>query len=402
MLYGDIIEGFLKVLGIAFVFFVAFFIIGVGSDGNINPLGKDYASYESSGDYIYSDLTKVVVFKDRIGSVGNVKEAQRVMDLGSFSVGYNLGEDVLADEDVVWIQNGLFVSKVYSRGFEVLNPKMAVLRFYVNDSNGYGRLIVEVNGKEVYSNYSLGWVEIQIYDFKEGYNEINIYAESSGMRMWAPTTYQLLNLELVVNDFKDNRVKIPFVVEDYEFNGWRNGFLSFYVTDSKPSRDLKVLINDVPVYSGRPYASDEPIKVDVSKYEDNLRMGENFVEFYVDSEDRDSYYDINSVLLKFFFYGSDNYLEAVRTFDISSRRMLFLSKENFTARLYVYASSVLVDNGISVELNGHEYSNRKFGNKGYIIYDVDPNLLRNEDNYIKIKTAGAYNIDKVELVFERA
>ncbi len=392
------VENFVKVLGIGVVLFIIALFVSNSDNISMSFSGSDSYDYDD----VYKGISKVVIFSDEIGSIGTVKEAYRTINLGPASVGHVLTDRTIKEKDELFIENGVFKKNSESITFSAHQGKRAEISFVVNDSNYYGTLNIMLNGELIYSNYTYPQeFKIVTFDLKEGENKIDIYASSSGLKFWAPTTYHLLDFKLKIKDYETTKVEKYFQLNDYEINGFRKGILAFNVAESEINSDLNVEVNDKPLYKARPLPTSQPIESEIYRAKHSLKPGENKITFFTDSGDSSSYYDIDTILLRIFFYASDEYLEGIRTFDVSQRKMRFFDNANYTGRIIIDISDVLLDNGITLTLNDKTFHSRKVGSPGKIIYEFNKEDLKLKDNVLRLQTDGAYNIDKISLIIEK-
>jgi len=218
---------------------------------------------------------------------------QRIIELGGFSVYYTASEDKVGNVSGE-ISNGIFSKEEKRIGFAVSNPEdvsEAFIDLKVSQTNFYGRMIILVNGKEIYSDYPpVGEKLIGIdTSLLKKDNILEIKAESSGWRIWAPTIYDFSSVITV--DYIGKKTKsFDFELSDLEFDNMVKARVVVFGNRLGPG-NLNVLVNGVKVYSGV-----TTVYKDFST--DALREGNNTIDFYTEPN---STYDISTSQLIVFF-----------------------------------------------------------------------------------------------------
>lgn len=94
----------------------------------------------------------------------------------------------------------------------------AVVSFHVKNTNGYGPLVVKVNGDVVFSQtLNIGDYIIELPK-KEGIFDYNveIAVGSSGVKMWAPAFYELENVRLEITSFVVSSSQVKFNLDEFQ------------------------------------------------------------------------------------------------------------------------------------------------------------------------------------------
>ncbi len=121
-----------------------------------------------------------------------------------FKVSYITAEKSFIELESLAVESGLFSTNEYTRVFELTQDELnkmttAALSGKADDTNLYGKLIVGLNGEEIYSGLLNPGESFEVSLNKTLFaerNEFLVTAESSGWRIWAPTVYRLESVKL--------------------------------------------------------------------------------------------------------------------------------------------------------------------------------------------------------------
>jgi hypothetical protein len=215
------------------------------------------------------------------------------INFGSFETYYTASEVNAANANGE-ASNGVFQKNDDRIGFIAMNPDKVsegLIDLKVSDTNFYGRMIISINGKEIYSDYPAVGETLISFDSSilQENNILEIKAESSGWRIWAPTVYDFsLNVKL---DYTGRRSK-SFI---FELSSLETQYMTKARVIAFGNRtgvgNLNVVINGVVVAnSATTLYQDFPTS--------DLRTGNNTIEF---SAEPNTTYDISSSQLILFF-----------------------------------------------------------------------------------------------------
>lgn len=215
------------------------------------------------------------------------------IDFGSFQVFYTASE-VNAANTSGEVSNGLFYKNEERTGFIAVNHEdvsEGLMDLKVSDSNFYGRMIILINGKGVYSDYPAVGETLIGFDpsiLLEN-NVMDINAESSGWRIWAPTLYSYsLGVKLDYSGRRDRAFN--FELKDLETKYATNTRIIAF-GNRTGAGNLNVVVNGMVVASGV-----------TTLYQDFatsvLHTGNNTIVF---SAEPNTTYDISSAQLVLFF-----------------------------------------------------------------------------------------------------
>jgi hypothetical protein len=219
--------------------------------------------------------------------------SDRTIEFNNFEVYYTSSEEragYVGGE----VSNGIFAKEDKKIGFQVSRPdevSEALLDLKVWNTNYYGRFIVLVNGKEVYEGYPPVGEKLISFDksLLKDDNILEIMAESSGWRIWAPTVYSFdLNTEI---DYLGKKTQsFTFDLNDQETKYMTKARIVVF-GDRTGTGNLKVRINGEEIYSGLTTAyQDFPTSV--------LLTGNNTIDF---STEPNTTYRISSAQVIVFF-----------------------------------------------------------------------------------------------------
>jgi hypothetical protein len=256
---------FMPVLLIAVILFIGLLIVFGG--------GLVSVPYESQGHHYFP--------------------SDRTIELNNFEVYYTSSEERAGYVEGE-VSNGLFSKEDKKIGFQVSRPddvSEALLDLRVWNTNFYGRFIILVNGKEVYEGYPPVGEKLISFDksLLKNDNILEVMAESSGWRIWAPTLY---SFDLNVNmDYLGKKTKsFTFDLSEEETKYMAKARIVVF-GDRTGVGNLNVLINGVKTYSGLTTAyQDFPTSI--------LLTGNNTVDF---STEPNTTYRISSAQVIVFF-----------------------------------------------------------------------------------------------------
>lgn len=355
-----------------------------------------------SGSSVFQEegtTSNVTLFSQNIvGQIGSVQETFRRITLGSFSVGQTLGEETANNISEARIENGWFKEHSESFQFPGDGAVGAYMTFTVADMNKYGSLQLFFNGRKIYDNMtSKGTYRVQI-TAPVATNTIDIRATSSAEKFWAPATYILKDIKLVVKRYGEQEYVIPFNVYDYEAVGWSTGRLMFGTDDATIAGDLVVNVNGQEIYRDRPISRSLIHQKDFTRDKAQIHAGENTIRF---KAEKDAKYDLsNAELIMFFFTGSES-VEKKVYFSISEGMLALYKAQNSTGRITFDVNAVYLDRGITVTVNNKPIELSKVESEADFKENsvtFDMNDLRDGRNTITFKTRGSYSIANVRVL----
>ncbi len=381
-------DDFIKVFAAGILIFAtAIALLGSGPIGD-SPTGDDFKKEH-------------IVFEGRIGAIGQVTENLRNIPLGDFEVGYTVGDNTIKQEDSITIQNGWFAANSEEMTFEAKEAQKAVLLFDVADTNNYGQLVLYFNGKMYIVNTTEKTAHRFEFEDMNTENTLTITATSSGPKFWAPTTYILENVKLVVEEYGVQQRIVPFDVYNYEASGWSRGKISFFVDEAIKNNPLFVEINNYKVYEEKPLGSETVYEKSFTVLDTKLKAGENIISF---SSGKDSTYSVKNAELTLFFYSSGEAVSKTRSFDIDRYFIyLFEQSSNVTGRINITVVEAPVDTGLTVKLNEKTYHIDTVGANETLSLPFFEDDVHEGKNTLSFSTWGTYKLGDatVEIVDAR-
>ncbi len=355
-----------------------------------------------SGSSVFQEegtASNITLFSQAIvGQIGSVQETFRRIPLGSFSVGQTIGEETANNISESRIESGWFKEHSESFQFSGSGAVSAYMTFKVADMNKYGSLQIYFKGRKIYDNITAkGNYRIQITS-PEPTNTIEIRATSSAEKFWAPTTYIINDIKIVVTRYGEQEYVVPFTVYDYEAVGWSTGRLIFGIDDATIAGDLVVNVNGQEVYRDRPISKSTIHQKDFTREKAQIHAGENIIRF---KTEKDAKYDLsNTELLMFFFTGSES-IEKKLSFSASESQLAIYKAQNSTGRITFDVDAVYLDRGITVLINNKSIALSKVESETDFkenVVNFDLKDLRPGRNTITFKTRGSYSISNVRVL----
>ena len=374
-------EAFVKVLALAFsVLFVAI-LVGVSME-NIESYRVGKGNF--------------TIFSAEIGKLGEVGEASRTISIGDVDVGYVKNFVNVVEESNVKVQNGLLKDSSYTWVVDGDEIEKIRIEGMISDTNLYGQLIVEVNGKEVWRNKTMpGRFELVISDVDAKHNEITLKASSSGFKFWAPTTYVFSSLRISKYDYSQSEYAGGIELYPYEISGFKKGKLVFYVDDAVKTADLTIDINSKHVYSARPQKSPVPYEVEFDKASTNLAGGENTLHIYTG---KDASYKLRDVKVQIYYYGSTQKSYRTYRFKLDPNFLEFMDKQNAIVELKIKVDDVFVRGTLEVNINDKYMQEFEIDEGNKIITAKLSESYFSTENTITIASTGSFDIERMDVV----
>lgn len=184
-----------------------------------------------------------------------------------FQVSYITEKKSFIDLDSLVLENGMFTTNEYQRVFSLTEDELnklssATLYGEVDDTNLYGSLVISLNGKILYSQFIRPGESFSVdlnRSFFQPRNSFIATAESSGWRLWAPTVYQIKNLELKSDFTGDVSQSFDFHVKEEEMPVKLARIILKF--DEINQGRLYVSVNNEQVFNGTP-SLDQWIEID--------------------------------------------------------------------------------------------------------------------------------------------
>jgi len=225
---------------------------------------------------------------------GGTKESSKTIVLGQdLVVMYVEGQSNVASLQGE-VSQGLFGNTEQQTDFTVDNYKDAaegIIKLRTWNSNYYGALIIKVNDKEVYRGVPAIGEQSIVFDgsILNFSNVIEVEAESSGWKIWAPTIY-IFNADLSVNYLGKKTQSLSFDLTDLEAKNVDRARLLIFGVRNGPG-NLVARLNGREIFSGF-----TTVYTDFAI--DNLKAGSNTLDL---STERNTIYNLSSVQIVLFF-----------------------------------------------------------------------------------------------------
>lgn len=225
---------------------------------------------------------------------GDVTEGgKREILLGeSFEVTHSVAEEIVADVDGR-VFNGLLTGEEQRKEFDLERydeVSEALIRLKVLDSNYYGNMIIGLNGKEIFRDAPVGQKTISVDPelLKRG-NFLDVKAEDSTWRLWAPTVYDFeLDMDIIYEGKKSQTFEFNLSKEEIVHLNYAR-LLVFGNRDG--TGKLIVRVNGNEVFTGR-------TTIQTNFDPEILHVGTNRLEL---SAEPNTEYDISSAKITLFF-----------------------------------------------------------------------------------------------------
>ncbi len=230
----------------------------------------------------------------RVSYVSTIPSSTKTLVLGEkFSVSYVSGEELIANLSGE-ISQGLFSSETKKINFNIEDPtdiSEGRIKLRVWNSNYYGDMIIEVNGEKIYEGTPEIGEKIVTFggNILKHSNTLEVLAESSGWRIWAPTVY-IFDLNLSVSYLGRRKQSFTFELSNLEVMNTNRARLLVF-GERRGTGDLIVRLNGIEIFRGFTNVyTDFPTDI--------LKEGNNTLEL---STEPNTAYDISSVEIILFF-----------------------------------------------------------------------------------------------------
>ena len=193
------------------------------------------------------------------------------------------------------VSQGLFGDTEQKTEFSVDDYRDAtegVIKLQIWNSNYYGNFIIKINDQEVYNGAPEIGDKTIVFDgsILKSINTIEVEAESSGWKFWAPTVY-IFDASLTVNYIGKKAQSLSFQLSEKEIANLNRARLLVFGTREFGTGDLNVKINGREIYSGL-----TTIYTDFAV--DALKVGNNTLDL---STEKNTRYNIASAQIVLFF-----------------------------------------------------------------------------------------------------
>ncbi len=380
-------ESFAVVL-ISAVLLLGFLFLATSLD--LGMLGGGKAVRQGQGAKI--DLASMSSF-----FVGFTKEDKaRTVNYDAFTVGAvsSLKVKEVLEQD---ISNGLFSANelnldVALHPASVSEAASGSVSFDVADTNNYGNLVVQWNGKEYFNGQpAVGKVSVKLpkESLKES-NKLAIKSTGPGARFWAASVYALKNVRFEIVTI--GKRSLFFDVFPEEIPSWSLGVINFNRDEFSTAGDLAVSVNGKTLYDRFPRETDT---IEIGPTE--IRPGTNVLAF----ESRNATFSLKNVFLNVFLWRNRT-AGVSKYFQIGPDEMFLMNSSGYTGVVQISVGKVLKAAPLEVKFSNRHGSNSVFITelKDKVNATFGPSQVTEGNNNITMLTDGSMGIDSVEIFLQ--
>ncbi|MFP4038867.1 MAG: hypothetical protein ACLFTA_03740, partial [Candidatus Nanohaloarchaea archaeon] len=340
---------------------------------------------------------QLTVFNKSVGTVGDVTEDVRTVDLGSFTVGEGRGEIQAFRSDEQTVSHGMILGDPLSFQYEASQPKNATVEFRVIGREGSGSIYVGVNGEKVFEEPMVSdfsgtgtTVEIDQRHLKAGVNRFEIGTTKGGLI--SSTEYLLEDIEVEVNDRKYHERREDFDMYTHEFDNFRGAELNFRipVDASAPAENLEIRVNDRTISEETRAQGEYTVEFD----EDNadLRPGKNEIKFLTSGQ---AFYDIENAYMEVGYAVTSDPEARTERIELSSSELDFINRESTQEAIRFDYVNLNNPNNLQIDLNNETYDLKP--QNGVNTQRIDENVFE-EVNTLTLSSEGSFRMENLEVV----
>lgn len=206
-----------------------------------------------------------------------------------FSVSFKKRKSVLGELKNTTVKKGFLSDRSQEITFNLTKSQLnkltsLSLRYVVEDTNSFGKLFIDLNGKEIFSGYPTpGQTESLKTNSSllRKNNVLTISAGSSGMKFWAPTIYKLNNFTVSSKILGRERKNFIFSLTKKQARNFEKGRIVLRPEEIKGDAPLVIQVNGRDVYRKRmKKPSTASVWVDFEDAE--MKEGKNRLTFSTD------------------------------------------------------------------------------------------------------------------------
>ncbi|MFP4230143.1 MAG: hypothetical protein ACLFRK_03310, partial [Candidatus Nanohaloarchaea archaeon] len=340
---------------------------------------------------------QLTVFNKSVGTVGDVTEDVRTVDLGSFTVGEGRGEIQAFRSDEQTVSHGMILGDPLSFQYEASQPRNATVEFRVIGREGSGSIYVGVNGEKVFEEPMVSdfsgtgtTVEIDQRHLKAGVNRFEIGTTKGGLI--SSTEYLLEDIEVEVNDRKYHERREDFDMYTHEFDNFRGAELNFRipVDASAPAENLEIRVNDRTISEETRAQGEYTVEFD----EDNadLRPGKNEIKFLTSGQ---AFYDIENAYMEVGYAVTSDPEARTERIELSSSELDFINRESTQEAIRFDYVNLNNPNNLQIDLNNETYDLKP--QNGVNTQRIDENVFE-EVNTLTLSSEGSFRMENLEVV----
>ncbi len=339
MTLRNIMDEFTMFLVIGLIFIVlAFVFLGPWSHFEITTINT------SQENHTETTTTLPIITVNKEGKlVGPQKvDVWRSFDLGKINVSYGSYEHVTGIEQKKIYNGVLFGSSKIEMNVDIDKENLlgGYVQFKVDDTNGYGPLIIKFNDLVLNkSRFAPGVYKIMIdKGMIEKSNKLEIEAGSSSWKIWAPTVYDLSGVKFVylTHYSVPNTIKFTLYPDEYHNLEGKTGRLVLDLSEHKGTLNIDL--------NGKNIFRNETKTYQVISFNESMLLpGENEIQLYSEGNSL-----IQGDVRLIIYYTTERENQFEKTFFVSSDDFEKLNTTHGTIEFNV--TSVINDGGMAVEI----------------------------------------------------
>jgi len=343
---------------------------------------------------------QMVLFNKTVGTVGDITEDLRTVELGTFTVGEGRGEVQAFRSDEETISHGRMFSDPLTFQYEASQPRNGTLNFRVIGREGDGSVYVNVNGNRIFeepmvSDFSGTGTEIDIGQSSLNAEVNNFEIGTTKGGLLSSTEYLLEDVELEIDDRKYHERRETFSMYTHEFENFRGAEVGFRIPAdaSAPAEPLEIRVNDNTV-NEQARAQGE-YTVDLTEQNSDLRPGQNEIHFLTSGQ---AFYDIKNAYIEVGYAVTSDPESQTEEIQLSESELDYVNNDNTDEALNFKYVNLNNPNNLQIDLNNESYSLNP--QNGRNTQEINEGVL-GEDNILTLSSQGSFRIENLELVSER-
>jgi len=370
--------------------FAAVLVIG------LTVFGLAFIANESNLSTSEEPADELTIFDKNVGTVGDVTEDFRTVEIGQFSVGEGRGDVQAYRSDSGEISNGFLSKNSINFDYNASQPRDGELSFRVIGREGSGSVYFEVNGEKIFeepmtSDFSGTGTEIDIRQgiLDSGINTFELGTTRGGLL--GDTTYSLENIELEVNDRNYHERVENFRIYTHELENFRGAQASFTIPldDSVPSNPLEIRVNGNTVSEETRAQGDYSVDIDTSNAD--LRPGRNTIRFTTSGR---SFYNLENTDVRVEYAVTSDPETRSERINLSEGELEFVDREDTSERIEFNYVNLNNPNNLQIDLNDESYELRP--QNGVNTVEINEGVLE-EDNILSLSSEGSFRMENLQL-----
>jgi hypothetical protein len=344
---------------------------------------------------------EMVLFNKSIGTVGDVTEDVRTVELGTFTVGEGRGEIQAFRSDEERVSHGRLFGDPLSFQYNASQPRNGTIDFRVIGREGSGSIFVNVNGNRIFeepmvSDFSGTGTTVEIGQsvLGPGINNFRVGTTKGGLL--GATEYLLEDIEVEINDRKYHERRETFDMYTHEFQNFRGADLNFRIPldDSVPAEDLEIRVNGNTI-SEQTRAQGE-YTVEINEDNADLRPGQNTIHFLTSGQ---AFYDVENANIEVGYAVTSDPESRSERIDLSSSELDYVNEGSTTEYLEFEYVNLNNPNQVTINLNDESFDLRP--QNGWNEIELEEGVLE-ENNILTYSSEGSFRMENLQLVSREA